>query len=230
MSALDHAQTRRPLVGYHVRTPAGSPVNVRGLAYDYIVAAGGVYLAAANAFLGAMVPVAPGQIRGLEAVQPSLDLKPGRIPNEIWQAIRAICAHAARREHEVLCEVVHTGTGYALARPRQVTSAVAVRYERSDRCVLQLHSHHCLPAYFSRTDDADEQGLGLYGVLGRLGAPGRRVEVLLRVGAYGSFAAVPWDLVFAGEIGEVHDLSRGDQPGDREDEDVRRPNHEEAPR
>ena len=34
--------------------------------------------------------------------------------------------------------------------------------------VLQVHSHGTLPAFFSSTDDADEQATGCYGVLGHL--------------------------------------------------------------
>ena len=198
-----------PLVGYHVRTPAGIPANVGGVAYDYLVGAGGVYIAAENAVLDATITVAAADIRGLTEVHPGFELKPGRIPEVIWWAIHDICTDAARRGHEVLCEVVHTMAGYQLARPRQITSGVAVRYEPSDGCVLQLHSHHRMPAYFSHTDDADEQGLCLYGVLGRLGCPPRQEEVLLRIGVYGYYAAVPWELVFAGELGTVHDLARG---------------------
>ena len=34
--------------------------------------------------------------------------------------------------------------------------------------VLQVHSHGTLPAFFSLTDDADEQATGCYGVIGNL--------------------------------------------------------------
>ncbi len=55
--------------------------------------------------------------------------------------------------------------------------------------MLEIHSHHRFPTHFSRTDDADEQRLCLYGVLSRL--DGERPEVALRVGAYGFYLSVP---------------------------------------
>jgi hypothetical protein len=71
-----------------------------------------------------------------------------------------------------------------------------VVYRRQPDALLELHSHGPLPARFSPRDDADEQRLGLYGVVGRLG--GRRPEVRLRAGAYGHFLPLPWEAVFAG--------------------------------
>jgi hypothetical protein len=81
--------------------------------------------------------------------------------------------------------------------------------------VLELHSHHALPAYFSRVDDADEQGLRLYGVVGRLDRT--RPEVALRVGAYGHRLPVSWDAVFAGDRGGVRD-AQFDSPEEADDE------------
>lgn len=66
----------------------------------------------------------------------------------------------------------------------------------------------------SRTDDADEQGLRLYGVVGHLDA--ERPEVALRIGAYGHFLPVPWEMVFQGERDPFRDVqfdaTLGEQP------------------
>jgi len=70
--------------------------------------------------------------------------------------------------------------------------------------VLEIHSHHRFPAQFSPTDDADEQHLCVYGVVGRLDQ--ERPEVALRVGAYGYFLPVPWESVFAGGRGVFRDV------------------------
>ena len=70
--------------------------------------------------------------------------------------------------------------------------------------LLQIHSHGAYPAYFSATDDADEQGFGLYGVVGRLGS--ERPEVALRVGVYGYFLPVPLEAVFEGDRGRFRDV------------------------
>ena len=47
-----------------------------------------------------------------------------------------------------------------------------------------------LPAFFSATDDRDEQGFRIYGVAGRLYTP--RPELRLRVGVYGHSAPLDW--------------------------------------
>ncbi len=99
-------------------------------------------------------------------------------------------------------------------------SAARVRYTPpalpdDTTVVLALHSHHRLPAYFSRTDDGDEQGLALYVVVGRLDTA--HPEVAIRAGAYGAWLSVPWANVFAGDRGAFRD-TQFDPPADVEAE------------
>jgi PRTRC genetic system protein A len=191
----------------------------RGLAYDYIVAGDGLFLAAENRFFAARVPVAPAKVRGLPPIYPAFTLWDGPLPTAIWEQIIALCRAWGEAGHEVVLTVVHEdGAGYRLVMPNQVVSAVAVRYLPVADVVLEIHSHHRYPARFSPTDDADEQRLCLYGVLGRL--DGDRPEVALRVGAYGYFLPVPWRSVFAGDLGRFHDLSAQPTDEDRDDGDV----------
>ena len=96
---------------------------------------------------------------------------------------------------------------YRLVAPWQTPTASRVEYALPDGLglpVLHLHSHHALRAYFSATDDADERGFALYGVVGRLdtAAP----EVALRAGAFGHWLPLPWSRVFAGDRGPFRDL------------------------
>lgn len=63
------------------------------------------------------------------------------------------------------------------------------------------------------TDDADAQGFGLYGAVGRLG--GEHPEAALRVGVYGSFMPVPWEAVSAGDRGPFRDIWTESQRGER---------------
>ena len=62
--------------------------------------------------------------------------------------------------------------------------------------VAEFHSHGSARAFFSATDDRDEQGFRIYGVVGRLDT--LRPELRLRVGVYGHFAPVEWPQVFDG--------------------------------
>jgi hypothetical protein len=59
-----------------------------------------------------------------------------------------------------------------------------------------------MSAFFSQTDDADEQAAKLYAVIGKLDtAP----EIRLRVGVYGYWMALPITAVFTGN-GPFKDL------------------------
>lgn len=192
-----------PLVDYLVARD-GLPAP-RGLAYDYLLGGDGLYLAARNRYLDVRVPVARAPVRGLPPLYPSVTIRPGRLPVELWQAIVATASEWCDANREVLLAVVHDTTGYRLICPEQLTGRTRLVYRPVDDVVLEIHSHHRFPAFFSTTDDADEQALRLYGVLGRLDTD--RPEVALRVGAFGYFLAIPWETVFTGERGAFRDRS-----------------------
>lgn len=154
---------------------------------------------------GVRILVAAASVRGLPPIYCSLELKTGRLPQALWARMVAVARAWAVHGHEVMLIVTYEEEGgYHLSLPRQATSPTSVVYRPRDRTVLEIHSHHRFPAYFSPTDDADEQRLCLYGVLGRLDGEGP--EVALRVGAYGSYLPVPWESVFTGERGAFRDL------------------------
>lgn len=193
-----------PLVEYLIARD-GVP-SQHGVAYDYVLGGDGLYLQTQNRFLEVRVPVASTSVRGLPPIYPSFELKTGRLSHVLWQHIVTVAQAWAAHEHEVMLVVAHEdATGYQLYVPRQATSATRIVYERRDRTVLEIHSHHRFPARFSAVDDADEQRLGLYGVIGRL--DDETPEVALRVGAYGYYLPLPWESVFAGEKGPYRDLA-----------------------
>jgi len=176
----------------------------QGLAFDYLLAGDGVYLVAENDDLEVRVPVAGCHVRGLPLVYPACNLKHGPLPRWIWDAIVWAAHVGYTRGHEVLLAVAFDpGVGYRLTVPPQVAGPERVVYRPPTSAVLEIHSHGPYPAVFSTTDDRDEQGLRLFGVIGRLDAD--RPEVTLRLGAYGQFLQVSWESVFDGDIGRFHD-------------------------
>lgn len=186
----------RPLVDHLVARDG--PPSPRGLAYDYVLAGDGLWLAAENAALRVRAPVARCAVRGLPPLGGACELKHGHVPGWIWDG----CAEIARLWSLARLEVLVLITCDAAGRYARVV------YTRPDLppgavIALALHSHHTLPAYFSATDDGDEQGLAVYGVLGRLDTP--RPEVALRAGAYGAWLPVPWEDIFAGDRGAFRD-------------------------
>ena len=186
-----------------------------GVAYDYVLGGDGLYLHTQNRFLEVRVPVTRASVRGLPPIYPSFELKTGRLPHVLWQHIVTVAQAWAARAHEVMLVVTHDDvTGYQLYVPRQATTGTRVIYERRDRTVLEIHSHHRFPARFSAVDDADEQRLCLYGVIGRLND--ETPEVALRVGAYGYYLPVSWESVFTGEKRPFRDLVS--EPEEAEDD------------
>jgi PRTRC genetic system protein A len=183
------------------RLPARS-----GLAYDYILAGDGLYLATENHYMEARVPVASARVRGLPPIYQSFALRAGRIPQALWDATVFLAGFWSARGREVLLTVALDVDGrYGLRVPSQIVGSERVIYRPSTGEVLQIHSHHRYAARFSPTDDADEGRLCLYGVLGRLDA--ERPEVALRVGAYGHFLPVQWEAVFEGDRGVFRDVN-----------------------
>jgi PRTRC genetic system protein A len=176
----------------------------QGLAYDYVLAGDGVYLVASNDALDVRVPIADCSVRGLPPVYPSCSLKHGRLPQWIWDAIVWAAHVSYLRGREVLLAVTFDPSiGYRLTVPPQVAGSERVVYRPSTAAVLEIHSHGLHAALFSSTDNRDEQGLRLYGVIGSLNS--NRPEIALRVGAYGHFLPVPWETVFDGKMGPFHD-------------------------
>jgi len=188
------------LVGYVVAR-SGVPPR-QGLAYDYILAGDGLYITAENRHLRARVPVATATVHGLPPLYPSFALRGGRLPWTIWDAI--VAAIRCQPDRELLLAVVVRASTYRLVRPPQIGAPHRVIYRPPADAVLEIHSHRHHPARFSPTDDADEQGFRVYGVVGRLDAD--EPEVALRVGVYGHFLPLPWETIFAGDSGSICDV------------------------
>jgi len=178
----------------------------QGLAFDYLLAGDGVYLAAGNDDLDVRVPLAGCDVRGLPPLYPACNLKHGRLPQWIWDAIVWAAHVGYMGGREVLLAVTFDpGAGYRLTVPPQVAGPERVVYRPPASAVLEVHSHGSHAAMFSAIDDRDEQGLRLYGVVGRIEA--ERPEVTLRVGAYGHFLPVPWEAVFEGDRAVFRDVN-----------------------
>lgn len=62
--------------------------------------------------------------------------------------------------------------------------------------LVDLHSHHEMYAYFSHTDDRDDTGLSVSGVVGRLNTD--RPQLTLRANVYGHRQHIPVLEIFAG--------------------------------
>ena len=183
-------------VGYLVNHPAGL-TGVMGIGYDYVLGSGGVYVQSESAHLTARVLVAPCEVRGLAPVAKKVVLGHGPIPVHVLEL--GLRWFRTAPDTERFFAVRWEGCAYGLVVPPQAGTATSLAYRPPAGVVAEFHSHGSARAFFSDTDDRDEQGFRFYGVVGRLDTP--RLELSLRVGVYGHFAPVNWSQVFAGRIG-----------------------------
>ena len=168
--------------------------GAQGIGYDYVLGSGGVYVQSRSAHLTARVPVAPCEVRGLAPVAEKVQLSHGPIPARLFEV--GLCWFQDAPDTERLFAVRWDGYAYRLVVPTQAGTASSLTYRPPAGVVAEFHSHGSSRAFFSATDDRDEQGFRIYGVAGRLDTP--QPELSLRVGVYGHFAPVDWSQVFCG--------------------------------
>ncbi len=182
-------------MGHLVNHPGGT-VGAPGVGYDYVLAANGVYVQAQGPHLAARVLAAPCRVRGLAPLEAGVTLRHGPIPLGLLAA--GLAWFGEDPDSERLFAVRWDGDAYRLVVPPQAGTGVSLRYAPPAGVVAEVHSHGRARAFFSATDDADEQGLRVYGVAGRLGTA--LPELRLRVGVYGHFAPVALAQVFSGTV------------------------------
>lgn len=189
-----------PPVNYHLlRELPGPPANAS--LYEYLIAGNGVFLRGEREGLQVLIPVAPCEIRGLPTLTPYLKLAYPLVDQalvaEMLDQSQAACI-AAGAPREILFHL-RWECGWHLAVPAQdqtassvtpIGPAIGSSYETA---LIEVHSHHRLAPFFSRTDDADERGFRLYAVLGHIFT---QPTLRVRVGVYGYYWSVPAQWVF----------------------------------
>ncbi|MCY4507121.1 MAG: Mov34/MPN/PAD-1 family protein [Acidobacteria bacterium] len=191
----------------HLVSHPGGLAGAQGVGYDYVLGSGGVYVQSESAHLTARVLIAPCTVRGLAPVAEKVALPHGRIPSRLFEAGLRWFRDAPDTER--FFAVRWDGSAYRPVVPPQAGTATGLAYQPPAGVVAEFHSHGSLPAFFSATDDRDEQGFRIYGVAGRLDAA--RPELRLRLGVYGHFAPVEWPHVFDGPLPGVR--FAGEEPG-----------------
>jgi PRTRC genetic system protein A len=177
-------------VGYLIYGKTGL-AGESGAFYDYILGSNGLFIRAENRHIKALVCVAPAEVRGLLPVDERVELLHGKIPRILYDLSLSVLMVEVLRERYLA--VVWNG-GYHIGYPRQTGEGAGVKYDCLPDTVLDIHSHGGMGAFFSSTDDSDEQGLGLSLVMGKLGTP--EPEYLLRLGVYGYYADIDFEEVF----------------------------------
>ena len=181
------------MVGYLVNYPDGIS-GEKGIYYNYILAANGLFIEASNPTIAARVPVNECEVRGLAPMKAKIALTYGSIPQHFFDLALNTFLAAPDRERYV---AVTAAAGYHFYVPVQDEGGASVVYEIGNSVVLDIHSHGHMAARFSGQDNDDEKGLRLSAVVGRLNAT---PVVKLRAGVYGYFHSLAWRDVFDGSL------------------------------
>ena len=182
-------------VGYLINHNGGLSGS-QGIGFDYVLGAGGLYVQSESAHLTARILVAPATVRGLAPVSEKLTLAHGPIPAHVFELGLGWLLAAPGTER--FFAVRWDGGAYRLVVPPQEGTSASLTYQPPTGVVAEFHSHGRHPAFFSATDDRDEQGFRVYGVVGSLVTP--EPELTLRVGIYGHFASLHWSQLFDGPL------------------------------
>ena len=174
------------------------------MAYDYILAANGLHIRAESSLIQATSPVANARIPGLTPVAPAIHLHHGLIPTDLFAKGLTWLKNCPTTER-YFAIVVDNGS-YKLRIPEQTGASAHMSYRPPDNAVAEFHSHAVLDAFFSSTDDRDEQGFRIYGVIGQTQKP--QPQLVLRLGIFGAFREIPWDDVFTAPTNNVQLIKR----------------------
>ena len=181
--------------------------------YSYVLASDGLFKWTDTPYFDASICVAPAAVAGLADWGEDVRLKVPKIP-AIW--LRTVLDHARKagsgdqvlRPVEQMYHFHYIDQGWRVALPKQNASAVRVGYQGGDAptIVLDLHSHHTMDAYFSPTDNGDEQGCRFYAVIGNIYT---RPQIALRLGLWGDFVELPGATIFE-DLGPFSDVYEED--------------------
>ena len=166
--------------------------------YEYVFAGNGVFKRAVRDEMSAIIPVSDCTIRGLAAVRLQVTIQFGKVPESIAQQMLDAAREAARQELEILFHLKLVGEEWRLEIPPQtqrydsvepIEKGMGSSYEQA---VIEIHSHHRMPARFSPTDDRDETGFRIYGVIGHLNPRlAYWPKINFRIGVYGDWWPLP---------------------------------------
>jgi hypothetical protein len=197
------------LLRYHIATP-DEPIPAASTGITWIWAANGIFKRGVNQHLDALIlhTPFPRPIPGLVPLEPHAIWRtyPSRIPGAVLEVVLRSALNASieqggiARPIEEQYHIIY-GTSWPDASPHiavyrapQHAGVGYVQYRMPKGDILiDVHSHHEMPAFFSRTDDRDDAGLGISAVIGKIfTAP----EIITRINVHGDHMVVPALAIF----------------------------------
>jgi hypothetical protein len=190
---------------FAARGAALPPVD-ESLMVDYVVGSNGTLARSRRPGLEVGVPAGGHEVRGLDPVQPYVVWDFPKVPARMVDLMLAISRERCNaRTMEALfyltwsvqqppadgehSRVLTREDGWHLVYPKQRSTAESVEPvhtgagSATERAIVEVHSHHSMPAEFSPDDDADE--LNWFRVYAILGTIFDRPQIRARVTLFG---------------------------------------------
>ena len=150
-------------VGYLLKRKDGL-TGEPGIGYNYVMAEDGLYVQSESSHIQACIPIATTKIKGLHKLERRIHLVHGPIPRGIFTA--GLHWFRETPETERFFAVLWEGEKYRINVPKQDGTESRLKYEPpGPGVVMEIHSHGTHSAFFSNTDDQDEQAFRIYGVM-----------------------------------------------------------------
>ncbi|HAJ60249.1 MAG TPA: hypothetical protein DCP31_14110 [Cyanobacteria bacterium UBA8543] len=183
--------TQPPLINYLVAHKKPLPPCNASM-YEFILAGNGVFIRGVRDGLGVIIPLVECNIAGLEKMEPQFHLEYPLVSHELLEQMLHISQKTA--PNEILFHLWYE-QAWKLSIPPQVNQNITVtRLDSSPDVLIEIHSHHVLPANFSAQDNSEESGFKIYGIIGTIFS---QPTLRLRVGIYHQvFWEIPAHLVF----------------------------------
>ncbi|MBM7843789.1 Mov34/MPN/PAD-1 family protein [Herpetosiphon giganteus] len=192
------------LNNYHIATGQNPIPNQPGI--TWLIALNGVFKCGCNANQQIIIQTSLQSIPipGLVGILPSVSWKGchQRLPSSWLSLLLNDAQQAARIEHGIARPIekqyfiTTQHTTIRLIPARQTSTIHHIAYEMpSDPVLVDIHSHHGMPAYFSPTDNADDTGLSVSCVIGNIF---KNPEIICRLNVYGHHQVVPITTIFDG--------------------------------
>lgn len=167
--------------------------SAQDLPSGYLWAGNGIFRSVSRTEFNATITHRLVTTPGLTELLPGFELLVPQVPQDkVKSIIDRINQHP---DLEQLFYLYWQGTAWEVIRPEQeCTSTSCISLEQyPEPAAIEIHSHGSMGAFFSSTDDREENGCRISTVIGR---NNNQLEIISRVCAHGLFLNVSSDRIY----------------------------------
>lgn len=186
-------------VNHLIAKPGEKLPPIGNCLYEYVLGADGIFVRAQRPEFEVMLCAteAKAKVAGLAEIKSHFLFHLPCVPVELVE--RIYIKSLAEMPMEILFHLLWDGDRWELVVPEQTQSPSRCKPVEDGpdssyaKAVIEVHSHGTGPSYFSGTDDLEEKGFRIYGVIGSLKTS---PHLNVRVGVYGNYYHIPAEWVF----------------------------------